>query len=100
MTFDVTEWWQVKALAVEWLYVLDKLQKSVQPPEGMQICVVGAAWDGQPLYLLHRKYFSAETLASVTGLGVDKLAEFKGILTLKSKANDLPEPTVAYWGTA
>jgi hypothetical protein len=101
MAFDVEEYWQIKALSVEWLYMLQKLKDSVEPPEGIQHCIIGQGWDGQPLYLLHRKVYTPTTLGAAFGLTEEKLLSYRGVITLKSKyADGLPEPTVSYWGTA
>lgn len=99
--FKIEDYWQIKALSVEWLYVLTTLGKSVKATPSEQHCVVGVGWDSQPLYLLKRQYYSAATLARVTGLPEEKLSSYTGVITLKSKdVEGLPEPTVTYWGLA
>lgn len=99
--FNVEEYWQVKALSVEWLYVLQKLSESVKAAPHEQHCVVGVGWDGTPLYLLKRSHYPAATLSAVTGIAEGTLLAFTGVLTLKAKAVEgLPEATVPYWGTA
>lgn len=99
--FNIEEYWQIKALSVEWLYVLTKLKDSVKVGPFEQHCVVGVHYDGNPLYLLKRKYYPVAEISRVTGLAEDKLAAYTGILTLKSKlVEGLPEPTVTYWGLA
>lgn len=98
--FDIAEYWQVKALSVEWLYVLSTLALSVHAAPEEQHCVVGMSWDNTPLYLLKKKYFPAASLSKVTGIAEEKLSSYKGVITLQSKKSDLPEPTVPYWGKA
>lgn len=98
--FDITEYWQVKALSVEWLYVLSTLALSVNAAPEEQHCVMGVSWDSTPLYLLKKRFYPAAEISRVTGIAEEKLSSYKGVITLQSVANDLPEPNVPYWGKA
>lgn len=98
--FDITEYWQVKALSVEWLYVLTELAASVKAGPEEKHCVVGVSWDSTPLYLLRKKYYPAAEISRVTGVAEERLSSYKGVITLQTKVEGLPEPTVPYWGKA
>jgi hypothetical protein len=100
-TYDVSKWWQIKAVGVEWYYVLQKLKDSVVPPAGIDHCVTAHGFDNVPVYLLSRKFYGPDVISKATGLPVDKLTSYKGIITLRSApVEGLPEPNLDQWGTA
>lgn len=98
--FNVDDYWQIKALSIEWLYVMQKLGESIIPKAGEQHVLVGVSFDQSTTYLLKRSYFPPSVIAKATGLPEDKLAKYTGVITLKSTSVAPKEPTVSYWGTA
>lgn len=99
--FKTTDYWQFKALSIEWVYMLSKLEKSVTPSVGEQHAFTGLGLDGNPLYLLMRKYYTPAVISKATGLKEEALAKFYGVITLKSKeVVGLKDATVPYWGIA
>ena len=99
----MSEWWQIRAHSVEWLYVLDKLAKGSGPFNSKDPAyVIGvSAETATPMYLLRRTVFPAAMLSKVTGLKVEDLEKTTGIITLRSKPDTtIPEASVNYWGTA
>lgn len=98
---NVEEYWQIKALSIEWLYVLQKLAESVKVAQQEMHCVVGTSFDNQPLYMLKRSFYPTEVISKATGIERDKLEGYAGVITLKATPQDgVPEATVGYWGTA
>lgn len=96
------DYWQIRALSVEWLYVLQKLNESVMAKAADRHCLLAVGTDGSTTYLLSKKFYTPTTIAKATGLSVEKLEAYVGMITLKSpKSNEgLPDATVPYWGTA
>jgi hypothetical protein len=99
--FKVDEWWQFSPRSIEWLYMMQKMKDSIKPAPTEDICVIGATWTGEALYLLSRKYFPTEAISAATGLTAEALDKHNGVIVLRTKTpEDLPEPTVQGWGTA
>lgn len=97
------DYWQFHALSIEWLFIMQKLKDSVMAKEADRHCLLGVnAIDGTEVYFLSKKFYTAETIAKATGLPVEKLEVYGGVIKLNPPKVDeaLPKPTVDFWGTA
>lgn len=96
---SMNDFWQVKTVAVEWLFVLSKLAKSVQPAAGDQHVMLGVYPDNSTMYLLKKSYYPSSTLSKAFGIPVEKLDTYQGIIKLNApKQEATKEPNVDYWG--
>lgn len=96
---DYDKYWALRAGSVEWVYVITTLTDMFleKVPAG-HIAVLVDPQSG--LYLLEKRYFPEDALARALGFNTDELQQ-RGIIELKvTPRDDLPEPTVAYWGRA
>lgn len=94
------EYWMFRVKDMEWVYVLGKYAKAVEPAKG-DVHVASGQDGAGPLYFMKRSYFGPEVISKMTGLSMEKLATIKGPIKLSIKPEDgLPIPTVDYWGEA
>lgn len=98
---NLEEYWQIQALSIEWLFVLDKLNKSVKAKPEDKHCLLGMGMGNQTIYFLKKSFFPVEVMMKATGLTKDQLEGHVGIIQLKSKpVEGFPEATVPGWGEA
>lgn len=98
---NLKDYWQLRALSVEWLYVLEKLRTSIQAKDADRHALLAVGVDGAQTYLLSKKFYTAPTIAKATGIEAAKLEASSGVITLRGKDEpELPKPTVEYWGEA
>lgn len=94
------DYWLIKTKAVEWVYVVTTLMRSITAkPEDNAFSIL-IAEDGDWMYMLKKQLFSAETIGKAVGLSAEDVAKRKVLNLHGPDASGLPSPTVAYWGTA
>ncbi len=89
-------YWVLEPKAVEWVYLIRKLAEEHDPEY-----IAFFADDGGPTVLLSRDKVPEDTLRKHLGIPKElDLAEVPIIRLWPMSDEDLPEPTVSYWGEA
>jgi hypothetical protein len=102
VTYNVKEFWHVRypPSSVEWAFATQKLIDSVEVR-------VWNDWiktnheSGDMILLLKKERYPIELLARTFGISKEQILKLEMIVLDAPKVNeDLPKPTVNYWGTA
>ena len=85
-----------------WYMVMMQIAKTVDTikhqKEAPAIALM--AHDGTPFYLFKKKFYPASVMADKLGLSMDYIESHKVLSLVETRKPGLPDPTVAYWGSA
>lgn len=97
---DESQYWVFKTAALEWLYVLGKIVERHNKDGEAQGVVYTFTSDGATRFMLLKSIYPSSELVKALGVSQEAL-EKQPMLTLQVPAkDDLPDPTVSYWGEA
>lgn len=103
VTYNVKEFWHVRypPSSVEWEFVLQKLINSVKISVWNDWIKTKHDESGNMMYLLKKERYPVELLAKTFGLSAKEISKLEMIvLEQPLQRDDLPAPTVGYWGEA
>lgn len=93
------EYWYLRISGSAWEFVLvEKLIKPLEKQPQSEMPYIAVHGDAGLLYLLRKKFVPVELLMTHTGLDKDTLEQAEIIELTEKRRDDLPKPTVNYWG--
>lgn len=93
------EYWFLRVSGSAWEFVLvEKLLKPLKEKPQSEMPYIAVMGDAGVLYLLRKKFVPVELLMTQTGLDKETLEQAEVIELSEKKRDDLPKPTVNYWG--
>lgn len=95
-------YWTLRTNATEWLYLLQKIIKTVEfPDEYDYVVMIDGADPSKWLYMLKRSVYGRDLVQKTLGLR-DGHLQAGAVLNLDPlpRDPDVPEPTVSYYGEA
>lgn len=96
---DLQDYWKLEISGITWTYVITKLihDYTSMLPLSARAVLVGTR-NNRPIYMLHKRYVPTSVLIKATGKDAAWLEKQETIELTEKKRDDLPEPTVSYWG--
>lgn len=99
---DEDKHWVVRVTGVEGMWLMHRIArdcfKNLKPED--RDFVYGFMGDGSVIHWIRKSKVSASYLGKIIGQSPEKITKVKTITIASKKVPGLPEPTVAYWGTA
>jgi hypothetical protein len=94
------DYWSIEVSGVSWQYVIGKLCLPLAKINPNEAAVLFKDEGGVQTYMLKREFVNAATLAHVTGMDIAAVKKLKALRLSEKDREDLPKPTVNYWGEA